>query len=78
MSYGASTSDAYRPVGLYAGPVLKWREAAAARRTRSSRPLPIIGYLNATAPDGNCLPLRRSREPSPGSELAPWEQVLSE
>jgi hypothetical protein len=72
MSYGASTSDAYRPVGLYA----RW--AAAARRTRSSRPLPIIGYLNATAPDGNCLPLRRSREPSPGSELAPWEQVLSE
>jgi DNA-binding response OmpR family regulator len=27
----------------------------------------------------NCLPLRRrSREPSPGSELAPWERVLSE
>src|SRR5512132_1307463 len=27
----------------------------------------------------NCLPLRRrAREPSPGSELAPWERVLSE
>jgi hypothetical protein len=25
-----------------------------------------------------CLNGRRAREPSPGSELAPWERVLSE
>jgi len=39
-------------------------------------------HLNRQAADCQtykCLPLRRRpREPSPGSELAPWERVLSE